>query len=60
MTATVPSKALEWTNFTLGSVLVIAPFLAGLQAGPVAVWNACLIGAVIITCSAVALGKYGD
>lgn len=59
MTNTVPSKALEWTNLTLGAALIIAPFVTGFAAGPAAVWNACLIGGLIITCSGIALWKYG-
>jgi len=60
MSKAAPSKALEWTNLTLGAVLVIAPFVAGLTAGPAAAWNAGLIGALIVTCSVIALAKYGD
>lgn len=60
MTKTAPNKALEWTNLALGTALIVAPFVTGFAAGPAAVWNACLIGALIVTRSAVALVKYGD
>lgn len=60
MTKAVPSKALECINLTLGAVLFIAPFATGLVAGPVAVWNACFIGALIVLCSAIAIWKYSN
>lgn len=59
MTKTVASKALEWTNLGLGAALIIAPFVTGFAAGPAAVWNAYLVGAVIITCSCIALRTQG-
>lgn len=53
-----PSKPLEWTNLTLGAALIIAPFVTGFAAGPAAVWNACLIGALIVACSGIALTQH--
>ena len=57
MISEVPSKGLEWTNLILGACLACAAFMfAGL---PLAVWNAGIVGALIVCCSAVALYRYG-
>ena len=53
----VPSKGGEWTNLVLGLALACTAItFAGL---PIAAWNAGIVGALIVCCSAVALYRYG-
>jgi hypothetical protein len=58
MTNEIPSKGLEWTNLALGVILACAAFL--FTDLPYAAWNAGIVGAVIVCCSALALYRYGD
>ena len=58
MTSEVPSKGLEWTNLVLGAGLACAAFM--FTELPAAAWNAGIVGALIVCCSAVALYRYGD
>ena len=52
MSKSAPRKPLSWVNLCLGTVLLVAPFLSSFIAGPAAIWNASLIGALIVICSA--------
>ena len=57
MRSEVPSKGWEWTNLVLGLALACTAIMfAGL---PIAAWNAGIVGALIVCCSAVALHRYG-
>ena len=57
MRSEVPSKGWEWTNLVLGLALTCTAItFAGL---PIATWNAGIVGALIVCCSAVALYRYG-
>lgn len=56
MISEVPNKGLEWTNLVLGAVLACAAYFFVGQ--PVAAWNAGIVGALIVCCSAVALYRY--
>ena len=58
MSREVPSKGLEWTNLVLGAGLACAAFM--FTELPSAAWNAGIVGALIVCCSAVALYRYGD
>ena len=60
MNTAAPNKSLEWINLTLGTTLVLATFSTGFAVSLAAVWNAYVIGALIITCAAIALTKYGE
>lgn len=51
----VPSKGLEWTNLVLGGVLATAAIA---MTGPLASWNAAVVGTLIVCCSVVALYRY--
>ena len=53
----VPSKGLEWTNFILGAGLACSALF--FTEFPAAVWDAVIVGAIIASCSAVALSRYG-
>ena len=57
MNSEVPSKGLEWTNLVLGAALACAAFM--FAGTPAAAWNAGIVGALIVYCSAVALYRYG-
>ena len=58
MTSEIPSKTLEWTNLVLGAGLACAAFM--FTELPTAAWNAGIVGALIVCCSAVALYRYGN
>ncbi|MDI7863623.1 SPW repeat protein [Rhizobiaceae bacterium n13] len=54
----IPSKGFEWCNLLLGAGLACsASMFADL---PAAAWNAGIVGALIVCCSAIALYRYGD
>ena len=53
----VPSKGLEWTNLILGGCLACAAIFFKSDA---AVWNAGIIGVLVMCFSVTALSRYGD
>jgi SPW repeat len=57
MRSEVPSKELEWANLILGAGLACAASM--FTELPLAAWNAGIVGALIVCCSAVALYRYG-
>ena len=50
-----PKKGLEWSNLTLGSWAVVAPFLLGFGSAPAAMWTHVLIGLCVASIAIVQL-----
>ena len=47
----------EWVNLVLGAWLLVSPWLLGFSAVTALMWNAVLIGALIIVCAGWALSE---
>jgi hypothetical protein len=53
------SRVAEWTNVVLGAWLAAAPFVLGFAGITSALWNALIVGALVVVLAAVALARMG-
>jgi hypothetical protein len=53
------SRVPEWTNVVLGVWLIVAPFALGFAGLSAALWNAIIVGVLVITFAGIALARMG-
>jgi SPW repeat-containing protein len=51
------SKAAEWINVVAGAWLLVSPFALGFTDTAAALWNALIVGVLVISFAAAALGR---